>query len=130
MTHILYSIQHVKDAIQIRRTDIEMLRKQASKGGSNKSNGRSGGDETDQGNGDRDSESLLIINRDKCIPVVKGLMSLILSMDFTCNVDLFLVACKVSKFFYEKIPDMYIGTKNVRDRYFPLATLVSRIQNI
>ena len=84
--------------MQIRRNDVEMLRKQFNSGqpgGKGSKGNGSGGDDADQGNADLDSDSLLIINRDKCIPVVKGLMSLILSMDFTCNVDLFLVACKV-----------------------------------
>ena len=83
----------MKEMMQIRRNDAEMSRKQSK--GSSKGNG-TGRDDTDQGNGDLDSEAMLIINRDKCIPVVKGLMSLILSMDFTCNVDMFLVTCKVN----------------------------------
>ncbi|XP_033629629.1 baculoviral IAP repeat-containing protein 6-like isoform X3 [Asterias rubens] len=33
--------------------------------------------------------------RDKCIPVVQGLMQLLLVMDSTCHADLFLFACKV-----------------------------------
>ena len=84
--------------MQIRRNDVEMLRKQFNSGqpgGKGSKGNGSGGDDAEKGNADLDSDSLLIINRDKCIPVVKGLMSLILSMDFTCNVDLFLVACKV-----------------------------------
>ena len=84
--------------MQIRRNDVEMLRKQFNSGqpgGKGSKGNGSGGDDAEQGNADLDSDSLLIINRDKCIPVVKGLMSLILSMDFTCNVDLFLVACTV-----------------------------------
>ncbi|XP_022103700.1 LOW QUALITY PROTEIN: baculoviral IAP repeat-containing protein 6-like [Acanthaster planci] len=33
--------------------------------------------------------------RERCIPVVQGLMQLLLVMDFTCHADLFLFACKV-----------------------------------
>ena len=75
--------------MQIRRTDGELLKKlpkDSSAGG-------------DKDNGDGDGDSALILPREKCIPVVRGLMALILSMDFTCNVDLFLVACKVSVVF-------------------------------
>ena len=40
-------------------------------------------------------ETNMSISREKCLPVVHGLISLLLSMDFTCNVDLFVIACKV-----------------------------------
>ncbi|ELT93547.1 hypothetical protein CAPTEDRAFT_223860 [Capitella teleta] len=40
-------------------------------------------------------EGCLNIAREKCIPVVRGLMMLLLSMDFSCHVDLFIIACKV-----------------------------------
>ena len=45
--------------------------------------------------GDEQQDQHLTVDREKCVPVVKGLVVLLLSMDFTCNVDLFLVACKV-----------------------------------
>lgn len=76
----------MKDLINIRRTDGEMLRK-VQPDGSQSSDSRD--------NGDSDSEWTLIVTREKCVPVVKGLMALLLSMDFTCHVDLFIVACKV-----------------------------------
>ncbi|KAH9496163.1 Baculoviral IAP repeat-containing protein 6, partial [Bulinus truncatus] len=44
---------------------------------------------------DLESDQPIILSRDKCLAVVRGLMALLLSMDFTCHVDLFLVACKV-----------------------------------
>lgn len=84
-------LQHFKDIMQIRRTDGELLRKQTQKASSKGSTS----DDLDKDAADAESESQLTVNREKCIPVVKGLMALILSMDFTCNVDLFLVACKV-----------------------------------
>ena len=53
--------------------------------------------------GDRDAwdmtdggDLLMAVSREKCIPVVKGLVTLLLSMDFTCHVDLFIIACKVT----------------------------------
>jgi len=42
-----------------------------------------------------DVDSSLIVSREQCIPVVRGLVTLLLSMDFTCHVDLFIIACKV-----------------------------------
>ncbi|XP_029637353.1 baculoviral IAP repeat-containing protein 6 isoform X1 [Octopus sinensis] len=44
---------------------------------------------------DVDADSSLILPRERCLPVVRGLVTLILSMDSTCSVDLFLVASKV-----------------------------------
>ncbi|OWF45700.1 baculoviral IAP repeat-containing protein 6-like isoform X2 [Mizuhopecten yessoensis] len=45
--------------------------------------------------GDYDQDGVLVLSKDKTLRVVRGLMALLLSMDFTCNVDLFLVTCKV-----------------------------------
>lgn len=44
---------------------------------------------------DMDTDQHILLSRERCLAVVRGLMSLLLSMDFTCHVDLFLVACKV-----------------------------------
>ncbi|XP_059157271.1 baculoviral IAP repeat-containing protein 6-like isoform X2 [Physella acuta] len=44
---------------------------------------------------DMDTIQSIILSRERCLGVVRGLMALLLSMDFTCHVDLFLVACKV-----------------------------------
>jgi len=43
-----------------------------------------------------DADALLFVSRDKCISVIHGLVTLLLSMDFTCHVDLFIIACKVT----------------------------------
>ena len=43
-----------------------------------------------------DADAPLFVSRDKCIAVVHGLVTLLLSMDFTCHVDLFIIACKVT----------------------------------
>ena len=71
--------------MSMRRNDLEVLRRlpKEDRGESSKD-----GD-------DEPSESSLILPRERCLLVVRGLMSLLLSMDFTCHVDLFLVACKV-----------------------------------
>ena len=49
----------------------------------------------DKENVEYESETVLILPKQKCLPVVHGLMALLLGMDFTCNVDLFLITCKV-----------------------------------
>ena len=80
--------QHFKDIMQIRRIDGELLKKMP-KG----QDTGAGGADKDGAEGDSDVN--VVISRDKCVPVVRGLMALLLSMDFTCNVDLFLITCKV-----------------------------------
>ena len=71
--------------MNIRRTDGELLRKMP----------KDSSAVTEPGVADLEIEASLVVSRDKCIPVVRGLIALILSMDFTCNVDLFIIACKV-----------------------------------
>jgi len=57
-------------------------------------------EETDSGQDVKDAASMpaLAIPKTLSLPVTQGLIKLILSMDFTCNVDMFLVACKVRHF--------------------------------
>ena len=64
-----------------------------------------------KGGEDDDNDGVLVLSKEKTLRVVRGLMALLLNMDFTCNVDLFLVTCKVSltfckfnKFFDFKSP--------------------------
>ncbi|XP_022332916.2 dual E2 ubiquitin-conjugating enzyme/E3 ubiquitin-protein ligase BIRC6-like isoform X4 [Crassostrea virginica] len=82
-----YASKHIKDIIQMRRTEVEMLRKMGSKADISS--------EADKSNVEEDQEGALLLSKDKTLKVVKGLMCLLLSMDFTCNVDLFLITCKV-----------------------------------
>lgn len=71
----------------MRRTEVEMLRKMGSK--------VDAASDSERSNGEEDTEGALLLSKEKTLQVVKGLMSLLLSMDFTCNVDLFLITCKV-----------------------------------
>lgn len=71
----------------MRRTEVEMLRKMGSRADISS--------EADKSNVEEDQEGALLLSKDKTLKVVKGLMCLLLSMDFTCNVDLFLITCKV-----------------------------------
>lgn len=74
--------------MNIRRTEGEILRKYQGEDSPNQ-----------QASLEKESDSVmepvLMMNRERCIPVIRGLMALVLSMDFTCNVDLFVVSCKV-----------------------------------
>ncbi|XP_033127778.1 baculoviral IAP repeat-containing protein 6-like isoform X2 [Anneissia japonica] len=77
--------KHSKDLLRIRRLAYQELhQKKDSKGD----------DETTE----QPTEFVhaqIRLPREQCIPVVQGLTQLLLAMDFTCHVDLFLVACKV-----------------------------------
>jgi baculoviral IAP repeat-containing protein 6 len=82
---IFFLSQHLKDIIQIRKTDAEVLRKLP----------RDERLAEEKESLDYEQDSVLILPKEKCLPVVHGLMALLLGMDFTCNVDLFLITCKV-----------------------------------
>lgn len=86
---IFFLSQHLKDIIQIRKTDAEVLRKLP----------RDERLAEEKESLDYDQDSVLILPKEKCLPVVHGLMALLLGMDFTCNVDLFLITCKVRYMF-------------------------------
>lgn len=51
--------------------------------------------ETDSTTDFRDAAMSLALPQSQCLPVARGLIALILHMDFTCNIDMFLLACKV-----------------------------------
>ena len=72
----------------MRRTEVEMLRKIGHRSDT--------ASESEKNSGEEDSDGGLLLSKDKTLKVVKGLMCLLLSMDFTCNVDLFLITCKVT----------------------------------
>ena len=86
-------LKHLKDVINLRRTDGEMLhRMMKSDGSAGVSGARANGND----NLWDDADAPLFVSRDKCISVIHGLVTLLLSMDFTCHVDLFIIACKVT----------------------------------
>ncbi|XP_019627384.1 PREDICTED: LOW QUALITY PROTEIN: baculoviral IAP repeat-containing protein 6-like [Branchiostoma belcheri] len=75
---------HFKDIMTLRRTTHPSLYRQEEEGA------------TDSGRGSPETDLVLCqLGRKQCIPVVRGLVALLLNMDFTCHVDLFLVICKV-----------------------------------
>ncbi|XP_070181060.1 dual E2 ubiquitin-conjugating enzyme/E3 ubiquitin-protein ligase BIRC6-like isoform X3 [Littorina saxatilis] len=78
--------KHFKDLIFMRRNDLEVLRRLPKEDREGPA-GKDGDEET--------PESVVVLPRERCLLGVRGLMSLLLSMDFSCHVDLFLVACKV-----------------------------------
>ena len=72
--------------MNIRRSTGSLLKKSTHDSSSQES-------EKDQAENEADLQ--LTVAKETCIPLVRGLMALLLSMDFTCNVDLFIVTCKV-----------------------------------
>lgn len=51
--------------------------------------------ETEYSPDSRENTANLTLPQAQCLPVARGLIALILHMDFTCNIDMFLLACKV-----------------------------------
>ncbi|XP_041353670.1 baculoviral IAP repeat-containing protein 6-like isoform X2 [Gigantopelta aegis] len=78
-----YASKHLKDIIHIRRTD-PVFRKMQKDDVSGSSRDM-----------EEDPDICFVLPRERCLTVVRGLMALLLSMDYTCHVDLFLIACKV-----------------------------------
>ncbi|KAL8592605.1 hypothetical protein ACOMHN_026535 [Nucella lapillus] len=79
--------KHFKDLIFMRRNDLEVLRRLPKEEREAVAAAKDGDEEP--------PETVLVLPRERCLLAVRGLMSLLLSMDFSCHVDLFLVACKV-----------------------------------
>lgn len=78
--------------INLRRTDGEMLhRMMKSDGGAGVSGAHVNGADSLW----EDADAPVFVSHDKCLAVIHGLVTLLLSMDFTCHVDLFIIACKV-----------------------------------
>ena len=81
--------------MNLRKTDAETLRKLSAS--ENSGGGANGGASSDK-DANGESDQSLQMARERCIPVIRGLVALLLSMDFTCNVDLFIISSKVSPF--------------------------------
>ena len=81
-------LQHFKDVLNMRKNEGEILRKlrQQNHNSSAQAGADVRGPET-QGS----SDVTLLMSREQCVPVIRGLVALMLSMDFTCNVDFFVV---------------------------------------
>ncbi|XP_071961824.1 dual E2 ubiquitin-conjugating enzyme/E3 ubiquitin-protein ligase BIRC6-like isoform X2 [Antedon mediterranea] len=79
--------KHSKDLLRIRRLAYQELHSKGEKDSK-------GDDDASEKPADI-FQAQIRLPREQCLPVVQGLTQLLLSMDFTCHVDLFLVACKV-----------------------------------
>ena len=99
-TYLIHT-QHFKDLLNIRRTTGEFLRKRDKDDASQ--NGDPDGEDTDL-------DVQFVLSREKCLLAVKGLVALLLSTDFTCHVDLFIVGCKVSEFLSNYFYQLFIHT--------------------
>ncbi|XP_075222220.1 BIR repeat containing ubiquitin-conjugating enzyme isoform X2 [Lycorma delicatula] len=98
----LEDIESAKKAFHATQTkEPSAASSSSSSSSSYRASNRASGCETD-GNKHSNSASLkdsdcctLALPRAHCLPVARALVKLILQMDITCNVDLFLLACKV-----------------------------------
>lgn len=82
-------MQEVRNVLRARMAARSARGQKSVQGGSSRGNMDGGS------SGSSDLFSTILLTREKCIPVVQGLVRLLLAMDFTCHVDLFLVTCKV-----------------------------------
>lgn len=88
----VFCVQHFKDIMQIRRTDGTTL------GGRPSTSGASA--EPENEGAVEDADSSINLPRSSCVSVMKQLVVLMLSMDFTCDSDLFLLNAKVTHVYH------------------------------
>ncbi|XP_063222017.1 baculoviral IAP repeat-containing protein 6 isoform X2 [Bacillus rossius redtenbacheri] len=81
-----HTSKHFKDILQMRRLDGPLLHGRQARQGER-------AEESSAEAADR--EVTICLPQARCLPVARGLVALVLQMDFTCNVDVFLLACKV-----------------------------------
>ena len=67
---------------------------------------------------------LLTLPRALSLPVARGLIALILHMDFTCNIDMFLLACKVlARIIWCSRPALPLGDVMANDQLLKLVRM-------
>ncbi|PSN56888.1 hypothetical protein C0J52_00682 [Blattella germanica] len=114
-----HSAKHFKDILQIRRNDVpSLLNKHGLPVPSTSTPVR----ERNEGDAERDIS--LSLPQSHCLPVAKGLIALILQMDFTCNIDMFLLACKVvARIVVSTRPAITLGELMTQDQLLHLVRL-------
>ncbi|KAJ9600171.1 hypothetical protein L9F63_009505, partial [Diploptera punctata] len=114
-----HSAKHFKDILQIRRNDVPtFLNKHGIPGIRTSSPVR----ERDENETERDLT--MCLPQSHCLPVAKGLVALILQMDFTCNIDMFLLACKVvARIVVSTRPAISLGELMTQDQLLHLVRL-------
>lgn len=87
-------VNHLKETPALRMVDAS---KRGWGGGPrrNMASSSSTGAESECPSDSRENTLPLTLPQAQCLPVARGLIALILHMDFTCNIDMFLLACKV-----------------------------------
>ncbi|KDR13250.1 hypothetical protein L798_12638, partial [Zootermopsis nevadensis] len=115
-----HSAKHFKDILQIRRNDGPTLLNKHGLPVPRTSSTTSR--ERDESETERDLN--LCLPQSHCLPVAKGLVSLILQMDFTCNIDMFLLACKVvARIVVSTRPAITLGELMTQDQLLHLVRL-------
>jgi baculoviral IAP repeat-containing protein 6 len=113
-------LQHFKDILQIRRSDGPALLNK--RGLPVPRTSSAPVREREESETDRDLS--LCLPQSHCLPVAKGLVLLILHMDFTCNIDTFLLACKVvARIVVSTRPAITLGELMTQDQLLHLVRL-------
>ncbi|XP_064622207.1 baculoviral IAP repeat-containing protein 6-like isoform X2 [Lineus longissimus] len=116
-----YTSKHFKDIMHIRRTDAEILKKLPKDPNGNSS---------DRELVDTDNDNSIVLPRERCVPVVRGLVALLLTMDFTCNTDLFLITCKVlARIISSTRPAVMLSEAMSQDQLEKFVLLCSNIEH-
>ena len=117
---VTFSFQHFKDILQIRRNDVPTLLNKHGLPVPRTSS--TPVRERDESETERDLT--LCLPQSHCLPVAKGLVALILQMDFTCNIDMFLLACKVvARIVVSTRPAITLGELMTQDQLLHLVRL-------
>jgi baculoviral IAP repeat-containing protein 6 len=113
-------LQHFKDILQIRRNDgPSLLNKHGLPVPKPFSTPVR---ERDESETERDVN--VCLPQAHCLPIAKGLIALILRMDFTCNIDMFLLACKVvARIVVSTRPAITLGELMTQDQLLHLVRL-------
>ncbi|XP_069689782.1 baculoviral IAP repeat-containing protein 6 isoform X2 [Periplaneta americana] len=115
-----HSAKHFKDILQIRRNDGPTLLNKHGLPIPRTSN--TSVREREESETERDMN--LCLPQSHCLPVTKGLIALILQMDFTCNIDMFLLACKVvARIVVSTRPAITLGELMTQDQLLHLVRL-------
>lgn len=113
-------LQHFKDILQIRRNDGPSLLNKHGLPVPRPFN--TPVRDRDESETERDLN--VCLPQGHCLPIAKGLIALILQMDFTCNIDMFLLACKVvARIVVSTRPAITLGELMTQDQLLHLVRL-------
>jgi len=113
-------LQHFKDILQIRRNDGPSLLNKHGLPVPRPFNTPV----RDRDESEMERDLNVCLPQGHCLPIAKGLIALILQMDFTCNIDMFLLACKVvARIVVSTRPAITLGELMTQDQLLHLVRL-------